>query len=54
MSLERYLQGRKLERAFLAGYSRNCGLGQASEIISVGENFLSLNWRRKKKVGPPA
>ena len=51
MSLERSLQGRKLERDFSAGYSRNRRLGQASEIISVGEiscNFLSLNQRRKK------
>jgi len=46
MSLERSLQGRKLERDFHAGYSRNRGLGQANEIISVGEiyhDFLSLN-----------
>ncbi len=48
MSLERSLQGQKLERDFLAGYSRNRALGQASEIISGREifrDFLSLNRR---------
>jgi len=57
MSLERSLQGRKLERDFPAGYSRNRGLGQACKIISVGEiprDFLSLNQRSKKIVGPLA
>ena len=54
MLLERSLQGRKLERGFPAGYSRNRGLGPASTIISVGEisrDFLSLNWQTEILIG---
>jgi hypothetical protein len=54
MSLERYLQGRKLERDFPVRWARNRVLGLASEIFSVGEisrDFLSLIGEIKKCKG---
>jgi len=55
MLLERYLQGRKLERDFPEVEEPRAWTSE--RIILVGEisrDFLSLNRCRKKIVGPPA